>query len=317
MKDTVINMLETKPNAYQTRLTSRHLVILGIALGVLLFAGAIIFGFYVLLVAIVAVLVAGLVELLFSHARKMDFDYFWFITPMIFSLLLPPSVPLWIAGVGSFFGYFFGKSIFGGAGRTVFNPALVGILFVTISFPQFISTAWLDPVTGVIGTQTPLSLLNSGNAFTYTMSDLFFGYTPGSIGETFRIGILILGVLLMALRVTDWRIPVGVLGTVFMLTLVGYYLMPGQFADPYYSLFVGSVLFVAFFVATEPVSAPAHKWGRLYYGIGIGVLIVLIRNFGTFPEGTVFAVILMNAVGALFDSGKKEEKAGELHEQKS
>ncbi len=317
MKDTVKYMTEDKTNAYNTTLTSRNLSILGVALGILLLASAIIFSFYVLLVAVVAVIVAALVELLFSSVRKLPFDYFWFITPLIFTLLLPPSVPVWIAGVGSFFGYFFGKSIFGGRGKTIFNPALVGILFVTISFPQFISTAWLDPVTGVIGTQTPLSLLNSGNAFTYTMSDLLFGYTPGSIGETFRIGILVLGLLLAALKVIDWRIPLGVLGTVFIVTLAGYYIFPDNFANPYYSLFVGSVLFAAFFVATEPVSAPIKPWGKLYYGIGIGLLIVLIRNFGTFPEGTVFAIILMNAVGALFDSGKKKEEVGELNEQKS
>lgn len=310
-------MSENQSNAYNTTLTSRNLTILAIALGILLFASAIIFSFYVFLVAVVAVAIAALIELLFSRARKLPFDYFWFITPLVFTLLLPPSVPLWIAGVGSFFGYFFGKSIFGGAGKTIFNSALVGILFVTISFPQFISTAWLDPVTGVIGTQTPLSLLNSGNAFTYTLSDLFFGNTPGSIGETFRIGILVLGVLLMAVRVIDWRIPVSLLGTVFIVTLLGYYIFPDNFANPYYSLFVGSVLFAAFFVATEPVSAPLKPGGKILYGMGIGLLIVLIRNFGTFPEGTVFAIILMNAVGALFDSGKKKEKVGELNEQES
>ena len=311
-------MTDNQTNAYNASLTSKNLSILSIALGALLFASAIIFSFYVFLVAIVSIAIAALVELLFSRVRKLPFDYFWFITPLIFTLLLPPSVPLWIAGVGSLFAYFFGKSIFGGKGSTVFNPALVGILFVTISFPQFISTAWLDPLTGVIGTQTPLSLLNraasGATTFTYTFSDLLFGYTPGSIGETFRIGILVLGVVLMALRVIDWRIPLGVLGTVFVLTLAGFYIFPGSFADPYYSLFVGSVLFAAFFVATEPVSAPATPWGRLYYGIGIGILIVLIRNFGTFPEGTVFAIILMNAVGALFDSGKKEVKEVALNE---
>ena len=256
----VNHMTETKTHTYQTMLTSKNLTILGIALGVLLFAGAIIFSFYVLLVAVVSVAVAALVELTFSKVRKIPFDYFWFITPLIFTLLLPPSVPLWIAGVGSLFGYFFGKSIFGGAGKTVFNPALVGILFVTISFPQFISTAWLDPVTGTIGTQTPLSILNRAASgaidFNYTFSQLMFGYTPGSIGETFRIGILLLGVTLMVLRVIDWKIPLALLGTVFVTTLLGFYIFPGSFADPYYSLFVGSLLFVAFFVATEPVSAP-------------------------------------------------------------
>lgn len=311
-------MTETQTNAYNTTLTSRNLTILSIALGVLLFAGAIIFSFYVLLVALVSIAVAALVELLFSSVRKLPFDYFWFITPLIFTLLLPPTVPLWIAGVGSLFAYFFGKSIFGGKGKTVFNPALVGILFVTISFPQFISTAWLDPLTNIVGTQTPLSILNraaSGSVtFSYTFSDLMFGYTPGSIGETFRIGILVLGVLLMMLRVIDWRIPVGVLGTVFVVTLLGFYIFPGTFADPYYSLFVGSVLFAAFFVSTEPVSAPLKPWGKLLYGAGIGALIVLIRNFGTFPEGTVFAIILMNAVGALFDAGKKTEKVVTVNE---
>ena len=312
MKDMVIYMTENQTNAYNTSLSTRNLSILAIALGVLLFVGALIFGFYVLLVAVVAIAVAALVELMFAKGRKLPFDNFWFITPLIFTLLLPPSVPLWIAGVGSFFGYFFGKSIFGGKGRTVFNPALVGILFVTISFPQFISTAWLDPLTSVIGTQTPLSLLNRAASgavnFTYTFSDLLFGYTPGSIGETFRIGILVLGVLLMALRVIDWKISLSVLATVFVVTLLGFYIFPGKFADPYYSLFVGSVLFASFFVATEPVSGPAKPWGKVAYGFGIGVLVVLIRNFGTFPEGTVFAIILMNAVGALFDSGKKEVK---------
>lgn len=308
--------MENQPKAFQSPLTSKNLMWLSIALGTLLIAAAVIFGFYVFFVAIVAVVIAGLVELLFSRVRKLSFDRFWFVTPLIFTLLLPPSVPLWIAGVGSFFGYFFGKSIFGGSGHTVFNPALVGILFVTISFPQFISTAWLDPVTGIIGTQTPLSLLNSGQTFTYSMGDLFLGNTPGSIGETFRLGILLLGMLLIAVKAIDWRIPLSILATVFVVTLLGFYIFPDYFANPYYSLFVGSVLFASFFVATEPVSAPQKPMGKILYGIGIGLLIVLIRNFGTFPEGTVFAIILMNAVGALFDAGQTEE-VGELNEQKS
>jgi len=307
-------MLENNENAYTKMRTPRNLLLVSIALGVLLIASAFIFGFYVILVGLVAVIIAGLVEYVFSRVRKIEFDQFWFVTPLIFTLLLPPSVPLWIAGVGSAFGYFFGKSIFGGAGKTVFNPALVGILFVTISFPQFISTAWLDPVTNVIGTSTPLGSLNAGGTFNYTWSDLLFGMTPGSIGETFRIGILVLGVLLIALRAIDWKIPVGVLGTVFVVTLIGYYVYPDGFANPYYSLFTGSILFAAFFVATEPVSAPATNNGKWYYAIGIGLLVVLIRNFATFPEGTVFAIVLMNVVGALFDSGKKEVKGGEVHE---
>lgn len=307
-------MTENMKNAYTDMRTPRNLIILSIALGLLLIASAVIFGLYVLLVALVAIIIAGLVEFTFSKVRKLPFDNFWFITPLVFTLLLPPTVPLWIAGVGSLFGYFFGKSIFGGAGRTVFNPALVGILFVTISFPQFISTAWLDPVTGIVGTSTPLSLLNSGNAFTYSIGDLLFGYTPGSIGETFRLGILVLGLLLIALKSIDWRIPLGLLATVFLVTFIGYYALPDYFANPYYTLFTGSVLFAAFFVATEPVSAPADKKGRLLYGVGIGLLIVLIRNFATFPEGTVFAIILMNAIGSLFDSGTKKQKVGEAYE---
>ncbi|QWB95952.1 RnfABCDGE type electron transport complex subunit D [Mycoplasmatota bacterium] len=307
-------MTENKSNAYTHMRTPRNLIILSISLGILLVAATFIFGLYVLLVALVSIVIAGLVELLFSKVRKLPFDQYWFITPLVFTLLLPPSVPLWIAGVGSFFGYFFGKSIFGGAGKTVFNPALVGILFVTISFPSFISTAWLDPVTGIIGTQTPLSLLNSGNAFTYSWAELLFGNTPGSIGETFRLGILALGVILIAVKAIDWRIPVGLLATVFVLTLLGYYVFPDTFANPYYSLFTGSVLFAAFFVATEPVSAPAKPLGKLIYGVGIGLLIVLIRNLATFPEGTVFAIVLMNVVGALFDSGEKNSEVGELSE---
>ncbi len=306
-------MRENQENAYLKMRTPQNLTLVAVALFLILAAASYIFGLYVFLVAVVAIVVALLVELTFSKVRKLPFDHFWFITPLVMTLLLPPTVPLWIAGVGSFFGYFFGKSIFGGAGKNIFNPALVGILFVTISFPQFISTAWLDPVTGVVGTQTPLSLLNSGAPFTYSFESLMLGNTPGSIGETFRAGILILGVILMLFEAIDWRIPLTMLLTVFVVTLIGYYVYPSGFANPYYSLFTGSVMFVAFFVATDPVTGPLGSRNKLIYGAGIGLLVVLIRNFGSFPEGTIFAVILMNAIGALLDSGQKKE-VGEVHE---
>ncbi len=306
-------MMEKRDDSYEKMRTPRNLILISIALGLLLIAGIYIFGFYVLLVSIVAIIIAGFVELIFAMIRKLPFDNFWFITPLVMTLLLPPTVPLWIAGVGSFFGYFFGKSIFGGAGKNIFNPALVGILFVTISFPQFLSTSWLDPVTGVVGTQTPLSLLHSGQAFTYSWESLLYGETPGAIGETFRIGIIGLGLILMLVKAIDWKIPLSLLSTVFIVTLIGYYVYPDGFANPFYSLFTGSLMLVAFFVATEPVTSPLSNRSKAIYGIGIGLLVVLIRNFGTFPEGTVFAVILMNAVGALLDSGDIK-KAGEVYE---
>lgn len=284
-----------------------------LSLVVLLAVGIYRYGIHVLWIYLVATATSGLIEYIFSKVRNRKLDMSILVTPLIFTLMMPPTLPLWIVGVGSGFGIFFGKSIFGGFGRNIFNPAIVGRLFITISFPANMATMWLDPRVDTVSTATPLGTLNAGNPFDYNMMDLLTGNVPGSVGETFRLGIMVLGILLILLKVINWRIPVFFIGSVFIITLLGSLVAPQTFEDPVKSLLVGGLLFGAVFVATDPITSPYTQRGRIFFGIGLGIVTVVIRNFAAFPEGIMFAIIIMNALAPQLDQiGEPSmEKAGE------
>jgi len=210
-----------------------------------------------------------------------------------------------MVAIGSSFGVFFGKAVFGGYGKHIFNPAAVGVLFLYFAFPSLMVARWLDPVTqDVVSAATPLITLNRNLPFDYTILDLLVGYVAGTTGETFRAGILVVGLVLMMLKVIDWRVPSAVLGTVFVFNLLGGLVWPDRFRDPVFSLLVGGVLFGAFFVASDPLTTPKNHLSKWLYGFGIGFITVIIRNFATFPEGFIFAIIIMSAVSPLLDSLK-------------
>ncbi len=282
--------------------TKRNLMIFTGFLLVLLIISAFLYGVYVFAIAAVAVVGAVAVELLFAKVRKLEFDQSWMVSPLVLALMMPPRVELWVVAIGSIFGVFFGKAIFGGLGKNIFNPAVVGVLFVTISFPSLITAAeWIHPSIDGFAGATPLASLNSGGTFNYLFKDLLFGNVPGSIGETFRIGILVLGILLIVLKIADWRIPVSYLIAMFIFTGIGFVFSPDNFPNPLLSLFVGGLLFAAFFIATDPVTAPLKPLGKILYGVGLAFFTFLIRNFATFQEGIIFAVIIMNAIAPLLD----------------
>lgn len=302
-------MNQTQTSKHLDVLSKRNLMIFASALVILLAASIVIFGFHSLWIALVAIVSSGLVEFLFAKFRKKKLDFSLMITPLIFALTMPPTVPLWVVMIGASFGTFFAKSLFGGLGKNIFNPAMVGYIFVTISFPKYLNTQWLNPVTDTIGSATPLIQLNGGS-LTLSNLELLMGNVPGSLGETFRIGIIILGLLLIFMKIVDWRIPLGLLSTVFLVNLIGGQFNDTYFRDPITSLLVGSVLFGAFFVASDPVTAPEKGISRILYGVGIGAIIMIIRgNPGAYPAGMAFAVVIMNAVGPLIDSifDKKDE----------
>lgn len=301
-------MAEQHTSSHLDVLTQKNLLIFTGALGFLVLGALIIFGWNVLLIVAVSYVAAIIVEYAFAKIRKRPMDRAWFVTPMVFALLMPPTAPWWLVMIGSFFGVFFGKAVFGGLGKNVFNPAIVGALFLTISFPNEMLTQWLNPQTGIISTSTPLIALNRGVGFDYTLMDLLIGTVPGTIGETFRIAIIALGILLIVMKIVDWRIPVAFIGSVFLLTLIGGLIDPVVFKDPVYSIFVGGLLFGAFFVATDPVTAPIRPWGRVIYGVGLGLITVIIRNFAAFPEGITFAIIIMNATSGIIDNWKQPKE---------
>ncbi len=283
-------------------LSLRNMLILTSFLGILLIASSFIFGIRVYAVAAVSYIVSFIIEFAFVKARGKKLDNSWMVTPMILALLVPPNAPLWMVGIGAGFAIFFGKMIFGGLGKTVFNPALVGIVFITVSFIPYMTTQWLNPQTGDITSQPPIMQLMVGMPFDWELRDLLLGNVPGMIGETFIVGIVILGIALLLLKIADWRITVSLLVSYFILQSIGYFLLPDTFGNPLYAMITGTLLFAAFFVATDPVTAPDYKGGRLVYGFGIALLTLIIRTFSAFPEGIVFAIILMNAIAPHIDA---------------
>lgn len=282
-------------------LSKKKMIIFTSFLGVLLIAAAFIFGVYVFAIAAVSYGASLTVEVLFAKFRGKELDYGWMVTPLVFTLFMPPTLPLWMAVVGASFGTFFGKSLFGGLGKNIFNPAIVGVLFISISFPADMATTWLDPLSDVIKSTTPLIELNSGAVFNYSIADLMMGQVSGALGETFKLGIIVLGLALIVLRIIDWRIPVFYLLSVFVLTYVGHMIDPATYKDPVLSLMVGGVMLTAFFVATDPVTSPEFPSGRIIYAVGLAIITVIIRYYAAFPEGVIFAVIIMNAVAPLID----------------
>jgi Na+-transporting NADH:ubiquinone oxidoreductase subunit B/electron transport complex protein RnfD len=292
-------------------LSLRTMLILTGALGIVLFAATIIFGWYVLAIAVVSYVFSFGVEYGVNKARKKPLDNGWMVTPLVFALLMPPTAPLWMVAIGSSFGTLFGKMLFGGLGKNLFNPALVGVLFITFAFPVLMNTEWLDPVTNIISSSTPISLLQAkgGSLGAFTYSQLLLGNVPGVLGETFRLGIIFLGITLIVLKVIDWKLTVSLLATVVVLNLIGMLLFPASnFKDPIASLLVGGLVFYSVFIVTDPVTAPYHPIAKVLYGVGVGTLTVIIRNFATWPEGLIFAVIIMNAVAPMLDTLKINER---------
>ncbi len=291
----------------------RYMIMVVIALLPSTFASIYYYGWRAVAIILVSYIVGGIVEVTFAVIRGHDVEEGFLVTGLIFPLVLPPTIPLWIVGVGIFFGTFFGKEVFGGTGKNTFNPALVGRIFITIAFPVFMSANWYEPFTSGLGgflhyapdvvtSATPLASIKAGVELPYSYIDLFLGKAPGSMGETFRLGIIIGGLFLIATKIVNWRIPVAYLGSVFVLSSLGNIVMPETIASPGLQLLSGGLLFGAFFMATDPVSSPFTKIGKWIYGICLGLFTILIRSFSGYTEGVMFSIILMNGFTPLIDS---------------
>jgi len=310
-------MIDSYSSLLKDSFSSKKITVFTGAVFSLLVASIVIFGINVLVLSLISVICAFLVEIAFSKIRKKEFDRFFIITPLIFTLLLPPTATIWMAAIGSTFGVFFGKAVFGGVGKNVFNPALLGRLFLSFAFPPLMLTNWIDPSTNeLITAATPLNILTRDLEFPYTHMQLLLGNVPGSIGETFRIGIIIAGLILIILKVIDWKIPVFFIGTVFVINLIGNIIDSSRFSDPVLSVLTGALLLGAFFLATDPITSPVYPYSKIFYGIGLGIITVIIRNFGAFSEGVMFAIILMNAVSPLLDSMKINKSRKEVLNEK-
>ncbi len=226
------------------------------------------------------------------------------LTGLILGLSLPWSAPLYVPIIASFMAIALGKMVFGGLGMNLFNPAMVGRAFVMLSFAGALGASayvYPDASSTILTQATPLTLAKeSAGASMPGFWPLFLGTTNGSIGETSALAILIGGAYLLVRRTAAWQIPAGVLASCIVLGLIFEFAGISNL-NVIQHLASGSLLFGAFFIATDPVSSPLAPKGRLIFGLGVGALIMILRVFSSYPEGVMFAVLLMNAVVPLIN----------------
>lgn len=241
------------------------------------------------------------------------------VTCLLFTLSLPPATPYWVAIIGIAFGVVFGKCVFGGFGRNIFNPALVGRCLIYVSFPAHMTIAWSEPFrtfpgglarfsggADVITTATPMLQLNNDGLITGYL-DLFLGRIAGSLGETSALLIIVAAIYLIATKTASWKIIVSTAVSFIVLNTILYFSGVIQ-PDPLFSLLSGGFLFAAVFMATDPISSPKQEPAKIIYGILIGLIAVVIRSFSFFTEGIMFAILIVNAFVPLIDRHVKSYK---------
>ncbi len=262
------------------------------------------------------------------------------LTGLLLALTLPASLPWWMVVLGSVFAIVLGKQVYGGLGYNLFNPALSARVILLISFPLNMTT-WLVPMSAAsaaldlydfqlclafflhgpqalgltldaITMASPLGHVKTEwtrgvgvpealAAYHYSYLNAFLGSEAGSMGETSALALLIGGIYLLARHTITWHIPFSYLATVLLLAAVFNMLDPNHFAPPMFHLLAGGLILCAFFMATDPVSSPVTPAGQIVFGIGCGILTWCIRSFGGYPEGAMFAVVLMNCAVPLID----------------
>ena len=288
------------------------------------------FGFSAIKLALVGaiscVLVEYVIEKYIMKSKVTVNDYSAALTGLLLALNLPPNSPWWIVMIGAIVSIGVAKMTFGGLGQNLFNPALVGRVFLLVSFPVImtdwsIPTSWfregIDASTGA----TALGIVKEGLAKGMTLNEIFaqnnftysqmlFSKIGGSVGEVSSFALLLGLVYMLIRRVIRPHIPVTIIATVMIMTGIFWLIDPSKYADPIFNILTGGILMGAIFMATDYVTSPMSTKGMVIYGIGIGVITVLIRYFGAYPEGISFAILIMNATVPLINMYFKPVRFG-------
>jgi electron transport complex protein RnfD len=265
-------------------------------------------------------------------------DYSAVVTGLLLGFNLPSSLPIWIVLIGALVAVGVGKMSFGGLGRNPFNPALVGRVFLLISFPaqmtSYVTPSGVDSLSGasipveisaemnvdavsgptllgyvkeaLAGGQTTADLTDRLNSY----GDMLLGFRSGSLGEIAALALLLGGIYLLCRRVITWHIPVAVLGSMAVFSGILWVADPLHYMNPLFHLLTGGALLGALFMATDYVTSPMTSRGMLIYGAGIGIITILIRVWGAYPEGMSFAILIMNAVVPLINKYVKPKRFG-------
>ena len=324
----MLENIRVSPSPHISKAHSTRSVMLDVAIGLAFPLVAAIIFFRVRAVVIIAtcVITCMLTELICNIIRKKPNslgDLSAIVTGLILAFSLPAAIPVWAAVVGSAIAIAIGKMVFGGLGSNIFNPAMVARTFMAASF-GLIMTTWTVPATldtampkiqasTIVGADavtqaTPLGWSKQvikGEAEMETVNSLteatFFGPEGGCLGETSALALILGGIYMLFRKTITFDIPAAVLLSSAIFAAIFFFINPDKYANPLFHVISGGMLLCAFFIATDPVTAPITRKGMWVFGIGVGVVIVLIRNVGGYPEGVMFAILLMNAMTPLID----------------
>jgi electron transport complex protein RnfD len=297
-------VLTSSPHAFSDASVPKIMYVVVVALVPAMIGSVLFFGIRVLMLyvigAVTCLATEGLTRLARRKSWKTIYDGSALLTALLLVMTLPPTISPLLVIIGSVVSILVGKEIFGGLGMNVFNPALVGRAFLAAAYPVAITT-WQQPndVFGFLpdaaSSATPLAAARF-EGVREPLLNSFFGQIQGCIGETSTLFLLIGAVLLLAVGVIPWRQVTAYLGTVFILTGVFYLIDPVAYAPPWYHLVTGGLMMGALYMATDMVTSPYTRTGHVIFGAGAGLLVVIIRLFGGFPEGVMYSILLMNAV---------------------
>jgi len=282
------------------------------------------------LVLLAAVTVSGAIgEFLWEKHYKNKASEAVFVSCVLYTITLPISIPIWISILGILFGLFFGKLFFGGFGKNVFNPAIVGRVFIYVNFPEPLTISWNEAASifpgglttyltnhiDAVTEATPMIMFNNTMEL-FDIQSLIMGTVPGAIGETSKILIVIAGIYLIYKKVASWEIMTGTL-IGFIATNAVLYLFKVPVLNPLYGILMGGFLFGTVFMATDPISAPKTRPAKWIYGIIIGSVTLLIRSLSLFNGGMMFAILMGNTFAPIIDYFVRENKARNKRKQEA
>jgi len=326
MQDTRYENITVSPAPHISKPLSTRIVMLDVIIGLIpaMAAAGYYFRIYALILIPVCVISSVVTEWLCNLICEKPSslgDFSAVVTGIILALSVPPGLPIWAAVIGSCFAIAIGKMVFGGLGANIFNPAMVGRAFLTASFGVLMTT-WTVPA--IINPEMPkISADNKIDARTQAtplawskeaikagekaeivneqLKHLFFGGIGGCLGETSALALLIGGIYLLIRKTINIHIPLAVLASAFVFASIAYLIDSEAYISPLAHILSGGLLIGAFFIATDPVTAPLSTKGMWIFGVGVGTITMLIRIVGEYPEGVMFSILLMNAATPLID----------------
>lgn len=324
-------LVSPAPHIHGNETTRKIMMDVLIALAPSLLVSIYFFGFsaiqLVLVGAITCVGVEYLIQRYLLKVKPSVGDLSAAVTGVLLALNLPPSAPWWLILIGSIVAIGVAKMTFGGLGHNIFNPALVGRVFLLISFPAImtdwaIPSSWFRAGVDAVSGPTPLAIVNEGLAAGYSVSDILaahpdlsywqmlFTKVGGSAGEVSALALILGFIYLLIRRVIRPHIPLSIICTIIVVSGIFWLIDPEQFTDPVFNILTGGVLLGSIFMATDYVTSPMNPKGMVLFGVGIGFITMMIRYFGSYPEGISFAILIMNSTVPLINKYIKPKRFG-------